>query len=207
MSSPVSSATSVVRIQGSFIYPKVPNVPDTKPKETPKSPEQSPTPLPVDVISSIPLNVQLAPESLASLGAPPAGTAEPVTAVGAATSQAMLTPQAAATGEPVNVTVVSPPMPKPNVTKGEGTTLAPTTTEADDEVTKGQRRVNILWEAVQAVIAITVTFAIVYLAIVQTPAETITNAFFLIVGFYFSRTNHSAQGGVGPKPNEPYMGR
>jgi hypothetical protein len=29
----------------------------------------------------------------------------------------------------------------------------------------------------------------------------------LILSFYFSRTNHQAIGGVGPKPNEPYEGR
>lgn len=29
----------------------------------------------------------------------------------------------------------------------------------------------------------------------------------LIVGFYFSRTNHAAIGGVGTKPQEEYKGR
>lgn len=155
---------------------------------------------PIQVVQVAPDGVT--PVPIASLGAAantPPGSDAPV-------GQPTPTP-VAATGTPVNVTVMAPAAAQPTVTKGEGTTLSPTTTEADDEVTRGQRRVNILWESVQAIIAISVTFAIVYLAIVQTPAETITNAFFLIVGFYFSRTNHSAQGGVGPKPNEPYMGR
>lgn len=104
---------------------------------------------------------------------------------------------------PVKVTVVAPPAPV-LVAKGEGVTLAPTTTEADDKVIAGRQRINILWEAVQATIAISVTIAIIYLAIVQTPAETITNAFFLIVGFYFSRTNHERPGPTGK--SLPYEG-
>lgn len=111
-------------------------------------------------------------------------------------------------GTPVNVTVMAPAPPAALVTKKEGTTLAPTTTEQEDVVTAGQRRVNLIWETVQATLAISITFAIIYLAIVQTPAETITNAFFLIVGFYFSRTNHQAIGGEGKKPAETkYEGR
>ncbi len=41
---------------------------------------------------------------------------------------------------------------------------------------------------------------------VQFPAV-LSNALFLIVGFYFSRTNHAAIGGIGPQPNTPYEGR
>jgi hypothetical protein len=37
----------------------------------------------------------------------------------------------------------------------------------------------------------------------------LSNAFFLIVGFYFSRTNHQSIGGIGPKANltHDYTGR
>jgi hypothetical protein len=35
----------------------------------------------------------------------------------------------------------------------------------------------------------------------------LTNSLFLVIGFYFSRTNHSAIGGVGPKPEQEYQGR
>jgi hypothetical protein len=37
----------------------------------------------------------------------------------------------------------------------------------------------------------------------------LSNAAFLIIGFYFSRTNHQAIGGVGPKANtvQEYRGR
>ena len=87
------------------------------------------------------------------------------------------------------------------------TSLAPTTTEQEDIVTAGQRRINIIWEITQAIIAIGITGSIIYCAVAKSTSPELTNAFFLIVGFYFSRTNHSAVGGVGPKPNVPYEGR
>lgn len=135
-------------------------------------------------------------------------TPVPIPALGIEANTPPTVAAPAPVGTPVNVTVMAPQPTPPTAIKGEGTTLAPTTTEQQDVVTQGQRRVNLIWESVQATIAIAVTFAIIYLAIVQTPAETITNAFFLIVGFYFSRVNHERVGGVGPKPPEmPYTGR
>lgn len=110
------------------------------------------------------------------------------------------------------------------VTKGEGTTLHPTTTEESDRVTAGQRYVNRLWEHTQAAIAIGVTFTtcfvLAYLTIksVQGQVELSANAL-LLVGYlvvmatsiitsYFTRTNHEKTGGVGPKPDEgTYKGR
>ena len=96
--------------------------------------------------------------------------------------------------------------------------IAPTTTHQQDITLQGQRRVNLIWEFTQAAIAIIISLAIVIVGVydgiathsldVQVPS-TLSNAFFLIVGFYFSRTNHQAIGGVGPKANdnEPYEGR
>lgn len=93
----------------------------------------------------------------------------------------------------------------------------PTTTRQEDKTLEGQRRVNIIWEITQAIIAIVITFAVVVVGVhvgfssnSTTPIPTIlSNAFFLIVGFYFSRTNHSAIGGTGRKANEDekYEGR
>ncbi len=74
-------------------------------------------------------------------------------------------------------------------------------------VAAGQRRINLIWEFTQAVISVVITLAMVYLAVTMKTSETMTNAFFLIVGFYFSRTNHSATGGTGPKPIQEYIGR
>lgn len=78
---------------------------------------------------------------------------------------------------------------------------------AEAAITKGQRRINLIWETTQSAISILVTLAILYTSINSISNETLTNAFFLIVGFYFSRTNHAAIGGVGTKPMQAYEGR
>jgi hypothetical protein len=94
--------------------------------------------------------------------------------------------------------------------------LPPTTTHEQDKTLAGQRKVNIIWEVTQATIAVLITLAVVIVGVydalnqIVVPAPPIlSNAFFLIVGFYFSRTNHQAIGGVGPKSNEgqEYIGR
>ena len=77
----------------------------------------------------------------------------------------------------------------------------------DMRVTAGQRRINIIWEVTQAIIAISVTLSIIYVSVAQIESAVLTNAFFLIIGFYYSRTNHSAVGGVGEKPTNKYLGR
>lgn len=181
-------------------------------------PALAPEPLAVDVISSIPLSVQIAPESLASLGAPPAGTADPVTAVAGSPL---------GTGTPVNMTVMAPSPPPVTVTKGEGTTLSPTTTEQEDLVAERQQDVNILWETTQSRIALVVVFAgvlvnaviivmivflnrevtVTQLSLISICLQFINLTAGIIIGFYFSRTNHQARGGVGSKPVEDYQGR
>jgi hypothetical protein len=98
------------------------------------------------------------------------------------------------------------PTPIPIEKKPE-TTLPPTTTVQQDLTTSGQRTINLLWETVQGIIALTVTGAIIFIAIKGIASEQLSNAFFLIIGFYFSRTNHSAIGGIGPKPLGYYTGR
>lgn len=83
--------------------------------------------------------------------------------------------------------------------------LKPTTTAQHDKVTAGQRRVNIIWEITQALVAVSITWAIIYMRIKGIESDgTLTNAFFLIVSMYFIRTNHSLIGGV---PNTGYKGR
>lgn len=84
-----------------------------------------------------------------------------------------------------------------------------------DATFAGQRRVNLIWEATQAAIAIGVTLAVLWVSSsLAMKGETATaafmflsNAFSLIIGFYFSRTNHTQIGGVGDKPRPPYEGR
>jgi len=92
--------------------------------------------------------------------------------------------------------------------------VAPTTTAQEDLTTAGQRKINLIWEWTQATISIMVVLANVLVAtydgIVASHPEypnVLSNTLFLVVGFYFSRTNHSAIGGVGPKPSPTYEGR
>lgn len=113
--------------------------------------------------------------------------------------------------EPLPVIVAS--TPPALVTKGEGTTLAPTTTEQEDVVTFGQRVVNLIWEATQAIIALTVVGFTMTKAFSLEQGQDIPTimavAFGTIVGFYFARTNHQSIGGIGKKANadEEYRGR
>lgn len=85
--------------------------------------------------------------------------------------------------------------------------LAPKTTTQEDLTTAGQRRINLIWEYTQAVVAITVTAAYICAQLMSIKSDGLSNACFLIVGFYFSRTNHAAIGGIGPKPEAKYEGR
>lgn len=82
---------------------------------------------------------------------------------------------------------------------------SPTTTAEQDLRTAGQREINLIWERTQAGIAITVVasnilyiFILVFVKEITTTATNaavlLSNAFFLIVGFYFGRTNHARIG-------------
>ncbi|HSM16310.1 MAG TPA: hypothetical protein VK845_04840 [Gemmatimonadales bacterium] len=78
-------------------------------------------------------------------------------------------------------------------------------------VSSGQRRVNMLWEVTQSLIAIAVTGMTLWvsgrvaiIAFERGDVDTsafilLSNAFFLVIGFYFGRTNHQRTGGVGPE--------
>ena len=75
------------------------------------------------------------------------------------------------------------------------------TISADAKRTAGQRTINAIWEVTQAIIAVSVTIATLYVSVTLSLAgkqtEALGNAFFLVVGFYFGRTNHTRIGGVG----------
>jgi uncharacterized membrane protein len=79
----------------------------------------------------------------------------------------------------------------------------------------GQRRVNLLWERTQAIIAISVvevTLAIcAYIVVAGDPTGgpgsprvlafvLLSGLVNLVVGFYFGRTNHTRTGGTGTPP-------
>ena len=82
---------------------------------------------------------------------------------------------------------------------------APTTTEEEDRATVGQRRINLIWEVTQGIIAIMVTSSTLYVAgrlALKESGETasfllLSNAFFVVVTTYIVRTNHQKIGGVG----------
>lgn len=94
-----------------------------------------------------------------------------------------------------------------------------TTTVEQDRVTSGQRRVNLLWEATQAFVALAVVLVTLYAdtRVALGTFEITTNQLAalmqlnvmmsLVIGFYFSRTNHTAIGGTGSKPSQEYIGR
>jgi hypothetical protein len=93
--------------------------------------------------------------------------------------------------------------------------IAPTTTAQEDLTTAGQRKINLIWEYTQSAIACMVIFSNMVVGTVQglgfSPVREypiiLSSSLFLVVGFYFSRTNHAAIGGVGTKPNAEYKGR
>lgn len=104
--------------------------------------------------------------------------------------------------------------------------LAPTTTSEQNTVTAGQRAINLIWENTQSQIAkvtvysnnamnIVVIVAIIvvdrkidpaFIALILAAMASINQLSGIIIGFYFSRTNHSAIGGVGPKESPSTLG-
>lgn len=74
------------------------------------------------------------------------------------------------------------------------------TTEQEDITKAGQRKINMIWEVTQAVIAVTITFAMIYCEVKGIRSEIMSNSFFLIISMYFVRTNHRLIGGIGQKP-------
>jgi len=84
--------------------------------------------------------------------------------------------------------------------------IAATPKESADALkSAGQRRVNIIWEVTQALIAVVVSIGTLIIAGVlimrgdsasSTAFLLLSNAFFMIVTAYFQRTNHTRVGGI-----------
>lgn len=107
--------------------------------------------------------------------------------------------------------------------------LSPNTTEQEDITTAGQRAINLIWESTQAQIAkvsiytglavntLVVLLLIILSAEVSTAMIVVVLACLssmntmmgIIIGFYFSRTNHAAIGSIGKKATDDqiYKGR
>lgn len=105
----------------------------------------------------------------------------------------------------------SAPAPAPTSAPTTTSTISTTTSvEQQDLTALGQRRINMIWEMTQSAIALMVvgggmfTASILSLRIHEHPDSSsitafllISNTVFLVLGFYFSRTNHQNIGGVG----------
>jgi len=90
-------------------------------------------------------------------------------------------------------------------------TAAPTTTEEQERVSAGQRNINLIWENTQRSIAMAVIGASLVVSMSLSifgrwlgseNLQLAANVFLfgvanLVTGFYFGRTNHQRQGGVG----------
>jgi hypothetical protein len=68
---------------------------------------------------------------------------------------------------------------------------------ADIQRTAGQRRVNILWEITQAIVAIIISGAKIYCTMKKIEDKTLDAGFMMILTAYYMRTNHTKIGGVG----------
>jgi len=97
-------------------------------------------------------------------------------------------------------------MAEDSITQIPQPSLAPKTTEQEDITHASQRKVNLIWETTQSAIALMTVLACVVVAVshglsMQHPEfpPTLANTLFLIIGFYFGRTNHTRVGGVGAK--------
>jgi hypothetical protein len=82
------------------------------------------------------------------------------------------------------------------------------TTAEEDRTTAGQRRINLVWEATQAIIAVSVSVTACVIVIIRAvnpsavpldngPFVLLASAFSFIIGTYFTRTNHTKTGGIG----------
>jgi hypothetical protein len=74
--------------------------------------------------------------------------------------------------------------------------VPPTTTVEEDLHSASQRKVNLIWEFTQAFIATSITLAFIWAKMTHIDAAALDNTFFMVVGFYFGRTNHQKVGGV-----------
>lgn len=75
--------------------------------------------------------------------------------------------------------------------------LAAKTTEEEQRKASGQRFTSAIWEVTQAIIAITITLAVIYAALRGIESEILNTAFVLVLTMYLVRTNHTKIGGVG----------
>lgn len=107
--------------------------------------------------------------------------------------------------EPTPIPPPSPPQP-PNVAESK---IGYIRQEELERVSLGQRKVNLVWEYTQSLIAVLAIgsamaggmFSMYTSFVAQKQIEVpaiISNAAMVIITFYYMRTNHTKTGGVGP---------
>lgn len=132
------------------------------------------------------------------------------------------------TDKPIEVVDVSKEInrEKKLVNKDDNKSLEPTTTHQEDVTKEGQRAINLIWERTQSRIALLVIRAGIYVngtiivmilmltevykveissatvAVIAVSTGFINMIAGIVVGFYFSRTNHQKVGGVGSDRQE-----
>lgn len=62
-----------------------------------------------------------------------------------------------------------------------------TTTSEQDRKTNQDRIIDLIMESTQTVLALGITIATIYISVKGITSDTLTNSFFLIVGFYFGK--------------------
>lgn len=62
-----------------------------------------------------------------------------------------------------------------------------TTTVEQDKKTSQDRIIDLIMETTQTTLALAITIATIYISVKGIVSETMTNSFFLIVGFYFGK--------------------
>lgn len=108
-------------------------------------------------------------------------------------------------GEPVSVEVEEK---RQTAAESRSAGRAQSAKESETKLrTDGQRQINLIWEVTQAVIAISVTLGTLWIAGSLLLADggdasgvaflLLSNAFFMIMTSYHTRTNHTRIGGVG----------
>jgi hypothetical protein len=61
-----------------------------------------------------------------------------------------------------------------------------------EKVATRQNTIYLMWETTQALVAISLVMATIYSSLFSTEIpETLKNALFIVMGFYFGRTNHA----------------
>ena len=104
---------------------------------------------------------------------------------------------------------ITPPILKqePKQSQAQDPSVPATTTFQQDLLTAGQRHINLKWETTQQTIAVMISAGVTatcsWIIIMgendslRIPAfMLVSNAFFLVIGTYFQRTNHTKIGGV-----------